>query len=186
MSDPDRPLLMRLARRVASGSLWLMLVGPSIVLVYAWVEVLNNPGISLVDGYWIGREPWITLGVTVSLVGAVAGLLGGSVTIAVEGGWWRRFLIVPIVAGAVLWWSIALGVLPFPDYQAPDPVALAYTLPATVGLLVLMPAALLAAISITPRRAPPPGIGLRPVAPVSGTALSPRRVPAPWEEDPED
>jgi hypothetical protein len=49
-------------------------------------------------------------------------------------------------------------------------------------LLVLMPAALLAALSLTPRGIPRPGVGMRPVPPASGTALSPRR---PLEE-PED
>jgi len=182
MADPERAPIARAARQVSSASLWLMVVGPSILLVYAWVEVLNNPGLSLVDGYWIGRVPWVPLGVVVSLVGAVGGLLGGSVAIAVEGGWWRRFLVVPALAGAGLWWAAALGVLPFPRFTGPDPVTLAYSLPETAVLLVLMPAALLAALSLTPRGLPRPGVGMRPVPPAPGTALSPRR---PLEE-PED
>jgi hypothetical protein len=49
--------------RLASGahewariSIALLVIGPSILLVYAWVEVLNNPGKALVDGYWIGAS----------------------------------------------------------------------------------------------------------------------------------
>ncbi len=185
MADPERASIVRAARQTCSASLWLMVVGPSILLVYAWVEVLNNPGVSLVDGYWIGRLPWVPLGVVVSLVGAVGGLLAGSVAIAAEGGWWRRILIVPAFAGAGLWWAAALGVLPFPRFTGPDPVTFAYTLPATAVLLVLMPAALLATLSLTPRGIPRPGVDMRPVPPASGTALSPRRPVEPPEDDSE-
>jgi hypothetical protein len=74
------------AHRLAVISLGLMIVGPSILLVYAWVEVLNNPGLTLSDGYWIGRTPWTPLGIVVALLGGVTGLLSTSVAIAIEGG----------------------------------------------------------------------------------------------------
>jgi hypothetical protein len=131
-------------------ALGLMVIGPSILLVYAWVEVLNNPGYTLVDGYWIGRVPWIPLGLVISQVGAVGGLLAGAVAIAIEGGWWRRFLLVPSLAAATLWWLMALGVIPYPRFQGPDPVTFAYSLPTLAILLLLVPAALLTTLSLTP------------------------------------
>ena len=127
-----------------------MVVGPSILLVYAWVEVLNNPGLTLVDGYWIGRVPWTPLGLVITLVGAAAGLLAGAVAIAIDGGWWRRFLLVPSLAAATLWWLMALGVIPYPRFEGPDPVTFAYSLPTQTILLLLMPAALLATLCLTP------------------------------------
>lgn len=142
-----------------------MVVGPSILLVYAWVEVLNNPGFTLVDGYWIGRVPWTPLGVIIALAGAATGLLAGSVAIAIAGGWWRRALVVPAYAAAGLWWMTALGVLAFPRFHGPDPVTFAYSLPTTAVLLVLMPAALLAALCLTPRMASTPRTRLRPMHP---------------------
>lgn len=183
MADPERAPIVRAARQTSSASLWLMVVGPSILLVYAWVEVLNNPGLSLVDGYWVGRVPWVPLGVVISLVGAVGGLAGGATAIAVEGGWWRRFLVVPALTGAGLWWATALGFLPFPRFTGPDPVTFAYTLPATAGLLVLLPAALLAALSLAPRGVPRPGVRMRSVPPSAGTSLSPRRPLEGMDED---
>jgi hypothetical protein len=183
MPDPERPLPARAARMMAAAALWALFLGPSVLLVYAWVEVLNHPGISLEDGYWMGREPWVSAGVVTALAGSVAGLVGGSVAILLEGGWWRRFLVAPALAGAGLWWGVALGAIPFPDFAGPDPMALAYSLPATAALLVLVPAALLASICLTPRRVPPPPVGMRPVAPVSGTALIPRRPAEPREEE---
>jgi hypothetical protein len=167
--------LSRRAKQMAQGSLFLLVFGPSWLLVLAWIEVLNNPGYSLVDAYWVGREPWTWFGIVLSLAGGVAGLVAGSVAIAVDGGWWRRFLVVPSVAVAVFWWSIALGVLPFPRFVGPDPVTFAYSLPSAAALLILMPAGLLATLCLTPptQRAP-------------RTRL--RRVPQrePWTEPPRD
>jgi hypothetical protein len=156
--------------RLASGAhqwarvaLVLLVIGPSILLIYAWVEVLNNPAFSLADGYSIGRVPYTPAGIVVSLAGAVAGLIAGSVAIAIEGGWWRRFLILPAAVAAVLWWATALGALPFPRFHGPDPVTFAYSLPAAAALLVLMPAALLATLCLTPRMVSAPRARLRPV-----------------------
>lgn len=157
------------ARLVAGAHWWarfslaLLIIGPSILLVSAWVEVLNNPGLSLVDGYLVGRLPWTPIGIVVSLTGGIGGLLAGSVAIGIEGGWWRRFLLLPAFAGAVLWWATALGVIPFPRFNGPDPVQFAFLLPATAALLLLMPAGLLATLCITPRRPSVPRTRMRPV-----------------------
>jgi hypothetical protein len=153
------------AHQWARLALGLMVVGPSILLVYAWVEVLNNAGYTLVDGYWIGRVPWTPLGLVISLVGATAGLLAGAVAIAIEGGWWRRFLLVPSLGAATLWWLMALGVVPYPRFHGPDPVTFAYTLPTQTILLLLMPAALLAILCLTPPLASEPRTRLRRVPP---------------------
>ena len=153
-----------------------MVIGPSILLVYAWVEVLNNPGFTLADGYWIGRIPWTPLGLVISLAGSVIGLLAGSIAIGIEGGWWRRVLIVPALGAAALWWLMALGVLRFISrFQGPDPVTFAYSLPSTAAILILMPAALLAAICLTPRIVSTPRTRLR---------RMPHREP--WSDSPPD
>lgn len=153
------------AHQWARLALGLMVVGPSILLVYAWVEVLNNPALTLVDGYWIGRVPWTPLGLVISLVGAGAGLLAGAVAIAIEGGWWRRFLLIPSLAAATLWWLMALGVIPYPRFQGPDPITFAYSLPTQTILLLLMPAALLATLCLTPPIVGEPRTRLRRVPP---------------------
>lgn len=167
MPDSAGARLASGAHQWARFALALLIVGPSILLVYAWVEVLNNPGLSLVDGYQVGREPYTSAGIVVSLAGGVAGLVAGSVAIAIEGGWWRRFLILPSAVAAVLWWATALGFLPYPDFHGPDPVALAYALPVAAALLLLMPAALLATLCITPRMVRVPSTRLRPVPSVA-------------------
>jgi hypothetical protein len=163
------------AHQWARLALAVMVIGPSILLVYSWVEVLNHPGYTLVDGYWIGRIPWTPLGLVIALAGGVAGLGAGSVALAIEGGWWRRFLIIPALAAAALWWLIALGVIPYPPLHGPDPVTFAYSLPVTATLLVLMPAALLAALCLTPRMQNTPRTRLRKVP-----------VREPWSQPPPD
>ncbi|MEP7040476.1 MAG: hypothetical protein ABI864_02770 [Chloroflexota bacterium] len=175
MSESRSSRLAAGAHTWARLALGLMVIGPSILLVYAWVEVLNNPGYTLVDGYWIGRLPWTPLGVVISLVGGVAGLAAGSVAIAIDGGWWRRFLIVPCVAAAAMWWLTAIGVIPYPRFKGPDPVGFAYDLPTAAMLMLLMPAALLAALCLRP-----------PITPEAHTRL--RLVPQrePWSEPPPD
>jgi predicted permease len=55
------------AHQWARISLALMVIGPSILLIYAWVEVLNNPAISLADRYWVGRTPYTPIGIVLSL-----------------------------------------------------------------------------------------------------------------------
>jgi hypothetical protein len=169
------------ARLAAGAHVWarlalgLLVIGPSILLVYAWVEVLNNPGYTLADGYWVGRIPWTPAGLLISLAGAVAGLLAGSVAIVIEGGWWRRFLIFPSVAATGVWWLTAMGILPYPRFRGPDPIGFAYDLPMGTVLLLLMPAALLAVLCLSPRLVPEPRTRLRPV---------PTREP--WTEPPPD
>ena len=164
------------ARLAAGAHLWarlalaLLVIGPSILLVYAWVEVLNHPTYSLADGYLVGREPWTSAGVVVSLAGSLAGRAAGSVAIAIAGGWWRRFLILPSAAAAALWWATGLGLLPFPDFHGPDPAAFAYSLPVAAALLLLMPAALLATLCLTPRMVGAPRTRLRRV-----TSVEPRQ-----------
>lgn len=148
-----------------------MVVGPSILLVYAWVEVLNNPGLTLVDGYRIGRTPWTPIGLVIALAGGVAGLLSGSLAIAIEGGWWRRLLAAGSVAVATIWWALALTDIPDqPKYVPPDALRFAHTLPVAAILLVLMPAALIATLALTTRMQTPPRTRLRPVPPPQTTA----------------
>lgn len=130
-------------------------LGASALLVYAWVEFLNNPGITLVDGYWIGRVPWTPAGVVLVLAGSGLALLAGAASVLLRGDWVRWLLLLPVLAAPILWWLLALGVLPFPRYQPIDPVAFAYSLPEDAALLLILPSlaiALLAFIPIRPNR----------------------------------
>ena len=73
------------------------LAGLAVLLAYAWYEYLTRPGISLVDGYWIGRVPWTPMGVVLVLAGTALGVVGGCAVIVVRGDWLRRVLVPAIV-----------------------------------------------------------------------------------------
>ncbi|HSM38628.1 MAG TPA: hypothetical protein VK838_04780 [Candidatus Limnocylindrales bacterium] len=139
-----------------------ILVGASVLLVYAWVEYLNHPGISLADGYWIGRVPWTPAGVLLVLAGSTLALLAGTASVLARGDWVRWLLLLPVAAAPVLWWLLALGVLPFPRYQPVDPVTFAYSLPETAALLLILPSVAVAALAFIPIR-PDRRVRLRPV-----------------------
>jgi len=147
--------------------MWLGLaalgLGLSVLLAYTWVEVINNPSLSLVDGYWIGRVPWTPLGVVLVLAGSSVVVAAGDVAILARGDLLPRLLMIVVVPVPALWWAIALGFVPFPRYEAPDPVTLAYTLPETAALMLVVPALAMVALRLVPTRSDP--VRLRPVHP---------------------
>jgi len=127
-------------------------LGLAVLLAYAWFEYLTRPGISLVDGYWIGRTPWTPLGVILVLAGSALAILAGSGVILVRGDWLRRILVPAILALPVFWWLTAMGVVPMPRLRAPDPVTLAYSLPESAALALLLSALVALALALAPLR----------------------------------
>lgn len=125
-------------------------LGAAILLVYAWVEFLNNPGISLADGYWLGREPWTSAGVVIALAGAVLGALAGILVVLLRGDVVRWLLLLPLAGAATLWWVIALGLLPFTGYAPIDPIGFAYREPQTAAILLAVPPAAMAGLGFLP------------------------------------
>jgi hypothetical protein len=138
-------------------------LGLSVLLVYAWVEVMNNPGHSLVDGYWIGRVPWTPLGIVLVLAGSTVAVAGAAVAIGIRGDWLRRLLATVVVLVPAAWWAMAFGVIPLARYRALDPVTLAYSLPETAALMLILPALAMAVLRLAPIRPGP--VRLRPVHP---------------------
>lgn len=169
-------VLHRLDRAVWVGLSGVGLGGATL-LVSAWVEYLSTPGISIVDGYWIGREPWTSIGVWLVIGGATLALIAAVVVVAIRGDWLRRLLIVPTLALPGLWWAIALGLVPYPRYIAPDPVTLAYSMPESTILSLVVPAVAAAALALLPLR-PDLRLHIRPVHP----AGAPQR-PTPYPHD---
>jgi len=138
-------------------------LGLSVLLVYAWVEVINNPGYTLVDGYWIGRAPWTPLGVVLVLAGSAIAVLAGAAAILATGDWLRRLLAILVALAPAVWWAMALGINPVPRFQPPDPVTLAYSLPEMAALLLALPAIAMVGLRLAAIRPGP--VRLRPVHP---------------------
>jgi hypothetical protein len=138
------------AERVYWLGLGAIFVGLSVLVVYAWVEVVNNPGLTLVDGYWIGRIPWTPAGIVLVLLGSTAAVLAGAALALIRGDWLRRLLVVPTVLAPLAWWATGLGLIPFPRFAGPDPVTFAYSLPETAALMLLLPSLVAGVLGLWP------------------------------------
>jgi hypothetical protein len=146
---------LRGARLVIDVGLALVALGLLGLLVMAWVEYLHSPHISLVDAYWIGREPLTSLSVSTVLIGSALSLVVGVLVALLAGSWIRKLLAVAALAASALWWLAALGVIPYAQYRPIAPATLAYSLPETAALFVLLPALMASALALAPRRAQP-------------------------------
>jgi hypothetical protein len=132
-----------------------LVFGLAVFVVYALSEVLAHPGLSLVDGYWIGRLPWTGIGEGFTVIGATVAVVLGTVTVWLGGNRWKRALVLVPLAVAGFFWFAAM--LPFPggapctDCAAPvpDPFAYAYSLPASTLTFLLLPAVMVAVLAFT-------------------------------------
>jgi hypothetical protein len=154
--------IVLLGRRLLSRTWWATLigliaaiVGIAVLVVYALSEVLADPTLTLEDGYWIGRLPWTTVGVALTVIGATVALVAGVLTAWIAGGAVRRVVTALAVAVGAFWWLFATLPLvglsgaccgPRPD---PDPLTMAYSVPQAVILFLLLPAALTAIVALT-------------------------------------
>jgi hypothetical protein len=147
--------LTTLPRR-AELAVWVGLsgigLGAAAVLVYAWVEFLNNPGLSLVDAYWVGRAPWVPAGILLALAGSAVALPAGAALVLLRGDWVRWFLILPLAGAELLWWAIALGLVAFAGYEPIDPIGFAYRVPQTAAILLVVPPVAMAVLAFLPTR----------------------------------
>lgn len=140
--------------RRADRAIWVGLggigLGLATLLIIAWVEYLNTPDISLVDGYLIGREPWTSIGIWLVIAGATVSLAAAALANAVRGDWLRRVLMLPALALPILWWATAVGLIPLPRYTPTDPSTLAYSMPETAAVALILPAVAAAFLAFMP------------------------------------
>jgi hypothetical protein len=140
--------------------------GLVILFAQAMSEVLAEPRLSLVDGYWIGRLPWTSVGVDLAVIGATIAVVFGTVTAWLAEGLIRRVVSGLALAVAAFWWFLAMLPPPQGAFCAScpppgsDPMTMAYSRPETVVLFLLLPAAIAGAVALSaPRTRPVQGIG---------------------------
>jgi hypothetical protein len=137
------------------------IAGIAILFVNALSEVLADPTLSLEDGYWIGRLPWTTVGVAMTVIGATVALVAGALTAWIVGGAIRRVVTAFAVAVGAFWWLLASvplvgmsGACCGPRAES-DPLTMAYSWPQAAVLLLLLPAGITAIIGLTTTRNEP-------------------------------
>ena len=136
-----------------------LVIGLAVFFVYALSEVLAHPGLSLVDGYWIGRLPWTGIGEGFTVIGATVAIVLGTATVWLGGNRWGRVVVLVPLAVAGFFWFAAM--LPFPGgapctdcaEPIPDPFAYAYSLPLSTILLLLLPTLVVAVLAFMSRPA---------------------------------
>jgi hypothetical protein len=146
---------LRRARLIVDLGLALLALGLAGLLLLAWVAYLRTPGMSLLDGYWMGHEPWTSLAVWTVLIGSAVTLIVGVVVGLLDGSWIRRILALAATILPVSWWLVALGFVPYPRFHGPNPVSFGYSLPEQAGIALVLPALVAAAVALFPRRATP-------------------------------
>lgn len=128
--------------------------GLGLLVLYAATEVLANPGLTLADGYWIGRLPWTAIGIALAVLGATGVIIFGTVSAWLAGGAIGRVITGLAATVAAFWWFLAVLPPPKGAYCAdcpppgPDPLAYAYSLPELGAALLLVPAAIVAALAL--------------------------------------
>ncbi len=148
---------LRFARWGTIAGLGALVTGLAVFFVYALTEVHAHPGLSLVDGYWIGRLPWTGIAEGLTVMGATVAVLLGTVTVWLGGSRWTRALVLVPFAVAGFFWFAAM--LPPPGgavctdcaAQVADPFAFAYSLPVLTVILLLLPAVTIAVLAFTSR-----------------------------------
>ena len=151
-------------RRLTAGAAALLAFGFAWLLAYVVGEALLGDGNgSLVDGYWIGRLPWMGIAEMLVVVGATACALAGTASVIVEGGWVRRLAVVLPLVAVGMWWLLAMlmstmRAVPCIDCPppVPDPWAYAYSVPETTLLLLIAPSAIIALLALVRARSPEP------------------------------
>ena len=161
---------MEWARRLAwwatAAGLVAAAIGVVVLFAYALSEVLADPSLSLIDGYWIGRLPWTAVGIDLVVIGSTVAVVFGTLTAWIADGALRRLVSLLALAVAAFWWFIAT--LPFAGGAycpscpppGPDPLTYAYSLPDSTLLFLVLPAAIAGAAALSerrPRRAASPG-----------------------------
>lgn len=129
-------------------------VGLVALLSVSLSEVLAQPGLSLVDGYWVGRLPWTAVGVSLAIIGATITLVSGTAMAGYGGGPVRRLVTTLAVVVAACWWFLAMLPPPQGAFCAscppagPDPVTMAYSQPELAVMFLLGPAVITGAMGL--------------------------------------
>lgn len=146
--------LLRPAWWATAFSLSAAVAGLVVLFAQAQSEVLADPALSLVDGYWIGRLPWTAVGLDLAIIGATIAVVFGTLTAWLAGGPIRRVVSAIVLVVAAFWWFLAMLPPPQGGFCAscpppgPDPITMAYSQPETAVLLLLLPAAIAGAVAL--------------------------------------
>ncbi len=152
---PEAGRLGQRPRIALDLALGVVLAGLAELAIETWIEYLSHPGLSILEAYQRGREPWTSIGLGAVVGGATLALLIAVSVALVEGSWIRRLLAVACVGLGVGWWLTALGFIPYETFDGPQPLTFAFEWPRETALALLLPTVVAALLVFTPRRERP-------------------------------
>lgn len=152
--------------RAAPSLGWVVLLAGLVCVAVGAVAILTasiqgmqlQPGTSLVDGYWVGRLPWMDVGTWLVPLGGIA---AGGAAVAIwssRSGWAVRLSSLAALAVIGFWTFVTLAVdmaphvAPSGRFSSPSLATAVYSNPAQTLILLLLPAAVLVALALPTRR----------------------------------
>jgi len=154
---PTRSRAATIAISATALAAGVMVAGAAILLVAALVELTTGqPGMNLVDAYWVGRLPWTPIGVGMVLFGATSTVVVGSLASWLVPGLLPRLVCLGALLSTAFWWAVAptLGMGgsccgPRPAY---DPITMAYSTSEFALQFVVVPAVVVTIAVLLPAR----------------------------------
>ncbi len=154
---PMRVLAPTVMTRPTMVAAAVMVVGAALLLAAALVELASGqPGMTIMDAYWVGRLPWTPIGVGMMLFGASATVVVGPIAAWLNGGAGARIVATAAVLPTAFWWAVSpmVGFAgsccgPRPAY---DPITIAYSSPEGPFLFVVLPAIVITALVLVTSR----------------------------------
>jgi hypothetical protein len=136
----------------------VLVAGAGILLVAAVIELATGqPGMNLLDAYRVGRLPWTPIGVGMVLYGATATVVVGSVASWLTPGWLQRLVCLGALLSTAFWWATSpmqgMGGACCGPRPAYDPITMAYSMPESTLLYVVLPAVVVTIAVLLPARA---------------------------------
>jgi len=137
--------------------------GLALLLTTAWVLFLTTNVGDLVAAYNAREEPWTSIGIVLTLVGATAAALFAAAGTLSRFDLVRSVLLVLPAAVLLGWWAAAVDLVDYPDFSGPDPIGFAFAFPIPTAIGLLVPAAVMIVLAEIdePERRPP--VRMRPV-----------------------
>jgi hypothetical protein len=154
-----RAAVARWARRASALGIALQVLGGLAISVASWQGMGLAPGLTLIDGYWVGREPFMGIGTWLLGIGATLTVLAATTAVLAS----RRLALVRLLAlpplgAAAYWWVGAVTFFMVPRSRpgtavsTPDLATVIYSQPELAVLLLVLPSAILAATAMLAHR----------------------------------
>ncbi len=139
--------------RATVAGIVLFAAGAVAILVASIQGMALQPGLSLVDGYWVGLEPWIGIGTWLVPIGGIVTIAAGFAVVASRPSMIARLLAIVPLAVAFFWAFVTVAVDMAPHSRpgttttSSDLATAFYSNPEWTVIFLIVPAAFVVALA---------------------------------------